>query len=62
MDGLISHATPCFEYLYPFTRFHLFFYLGKSRKDLFKLADFEIVEYIVDGEFMNVIAKVRIND
>jgi len=24
------HSTPCYEYLYEYTRFHLFFYTGKS--------------------------------
>ena len=24
--GMMSHATPCFEYRFEFTRFHLFFF------------------------------------
>lgn len=59
-DGaLMSHATPCFEYLYEYTRFHLFFFLGKSREILAQKADLEIVDFIVDDEFMNIILKVK---
>lgn len=50
--GRMSHATPCFEYLYEFTRFHLFFYLSKSREVLAHKAGLQITNYIVDGEFM----------
>ncbi len=28
--GKMLHATPCYEYEYEFTRFHLFFFLGRS--------------------------------
>ena len=27
---LMAHATPCFEYAYEYTRFHLVFYTGGS--------------------------------
>lgn len=27
---LMIHSTPCYEYLYEYTRFHLFFFTGKS--------------------------------
>jgi len=50
--GQMSHATPCFEYLYEYTRFHLFFYLGRSRGVLARLADLSIKEFVSDGEFM----------
>jgi len=50
--GRMSHATPCFEYLYEYTRFHLFFYLGRSRALLANQANLSITEYISDGEFM----------
>lgn len=54
-DGKMSHATPCFEYLYEFTRFHLFFYLGKSRTILASQAGLDIEVFVQDGEFMNII-------
>jgi hypothetical protein len=50
--GLMSHATPCFDYLYEFTRFHLFFYIGKSRTVLAQEANLSIKEFVADGEFM----------
>jgi hypothetical protein len=54
-DGKMSHATPCFEYLYEFTRFHLFFFLGRSRTQLASQAELKIADFVVDGEFMNII-------
>lgn len=53
--GKMSHATPCFEYLYEFTRFHLYFYLGRSRTLLATKAELNIVDFVVDGDFMNII-------
>lgn len=50
--GCMAHATPCFEYLYEYTRFHLFFFLGRSRAVLAEQAGFAIRDYIQDGEFM----------
>ncbi len=29
-NGKMIHSTPCYDYLYEYTRFHLFFYTGKS--------------------------------
>ena len=54
-NGKMSHATPCFEYLYEFTRFHLFFYLGRSRTLLTTKAKLSIIDFVVDGDFMNMI-------
>lgn len=56
-DGKMSHATPCFEYLYEFTRFHLFFYLGRSRALLAQQAGLHSEDFLVDGEFMNMILR-----
>lgn len=53
--GRMSHATPCFEYLYEFTRFHLFFYLGRSREILAKKANLSLVDFVLDEEFMCVL-------
>ena len=50
--GRMSHATPCFEYLYEFTRFHLFFFLGRSRQVLADQAQLEIADFVVDNQFM----------
>jgi len=50
--GRMAHATPCFEYLYEFTRFHLFFFLGRSRHTLALQAGLTECTYVEDGEFM----------
>ena len=56
-NASMSHATPCFAYLYDYTRFHLYFYLGRSREVLARKAGLLICDFIEDGEFMNVIYK-----
>lgn len=56
-DAPMSHATPCFAYLYEYTRFHLYFYLGRSREILAHKAGLSMCNFIEDGEFMNVIYK-----
>ena len=55
--ALMSHATPCFEYRFEFTRFHLFFFLGKSREWIAKQANLSIVDYRADGDFMNLVLQ-----
>ena len=51
-NSKMSHATPCYEYLYEFTRFHLFFYLGRSKNLLAKKTGLVISNFLVDDEFM----------
>ena len=53
--GMMSHATPCFEYRFEFTRFHLFFFLGRSRHFLADRAGLKIVDYLADGDYMNLL-------
>ena len=53
--GMMSHATPCFEYRFEFTRFHLFFFLGRSRAFLVDRAGLQRVNYLADGDFMNLL-------
>lgn len=53
--GMMSHATPCFEYRFEFTRFHLFFFLGRSRAFLSDRAGLQMVDYVADGDFMNLL-------
>jgi hypothetical protein len=50
--GRMAHATPCYEYLYEYTRFHLFFFTGVSRDRLLQKAGLELIDEIVDGDFM----------
>ena len=51
----MAHATPCFEYLYEFTRFHLFFFVGRSRSYMIEKAGLKQEEFFVDGDFINLI-------
>ena len=53
--GMMSHATPCYEYRFEFTRFHLFFFLGRSRAFLADRAGLKTVDYVADGDFMNLL-------
>ena len=50
-ESRMAHATPCFEYQYEFTRFHLAFYVGRSRHVLAEKAGFRISDFMSDGEF-----------
>ena len=56
-NASMSHATPCFAYLCEYTRFHLYFYLGRSREVLASKAGLLMSDFIEDGVFMNVIYK-----
>jgi FkbM family methyltransferase len=51
----MSHATPCYEYLYEYTRFHLFFYIGRSRQFLADQACLRICSFEQDGDYMNTV-------
>ena len=57
--GRMSHATPCYEYLYEYTRFHLFFFLGRSRNYLAHHAGLDICHSTVDGHYMNTVYQPR---
>lgn len=50
--GKMAHTTPCYEYLYEYTRFHLFFFPGLSRHILIEKAGLKEIEFIQDEEFM----------
>lgn len=52
--GIMAHATPCFEYRFEFTRFHLFFFLGRSRQLLAGQAGLRVLDFSADGDFMNL--------
>ena len=55
--SMMSHATPCFDYRFEFTRFHLFFFLGRSREVLAQRAGLEVVSFEEDGNFMNWVLR-----
>lgn len=50
--GKMAHATPCYEYLYAYTRFHLYFLSGASRKFIWEKAGLRETNFIQDAEFM----------
>lgn len=58
-NGLMAHATPCYEYLYEFTRFHLYFFLGRSREVLAEKSNLKVVDFKVDGEFKCAVYKEK---
>ena len=44
--GKMAHSSPCYEYSYPFTRFHTLFLLGRSADVLAHRAGFQLVDRI----------------
>jgi SAM-dependent methyltransferase len=56
-SGAMSHATPCFEYRYEFTRFHLFFFPGRSLNALATSAGLSVGQFEAEGEFMNAVLR-----
>jgi hypothetical protein len=56
-NGRMSHATPCFAYLYEYTRFHLHFFPGRSLDALARSAGLQVDQFTVDGEFMNAVLR-----
>lgn len=49
-NGIMNHVTACYEYMYEYTRFHLYFYLGKSKYILAEKAGLNIEKYIAEKE------------
>jgi hypothetical protein len=55
--GLMAHSTPCFEYLYEYTRFHLYFFTGKSKSFLMQEAGLYLIDEVNDGDFICKVMK-----
>lgn len=55
--GLMAHATPCYEYLFEYTRFHLYFFPGRSRDLLARLIGHRIERFEIDRpvNYMNCV-------
>jgi hypothetical protein len=49
--GVMCHATPCYDWLYAFTRFHVFFPLGTSIDRLAARTGYEVIGVERDGAF-----------
>lgn len=50
----MAHATPCYEYLCEYTRWHLFF-PGRSRELLARLAGLRVEHFEMDEHYMNCV-------
>jgi hypothetical protein len=57
--GRMAHASPCYRYAYPFTRFHTVFLTGDSPAVLAERGGFRVVDREEDGEFINLVFERR---
>jgi hypothetical protein len=53
--SLMAHATPCYEYCYAYSRFHVVFFTGDSPLVLAERTGFRVVRRQEDGEFRLVV-------
>jgi 2-polyprenyl-3-methyl-5-hydroxy-6-metoxy-1,4-benzoquinol methylase len=51
-SGRLVHATPCFDYLYEFSHYHVFFFTGRSPEVLAERSGMAIREWVRDGEYI----------
>lgn len=49
---VMAHSTPCYKYLYAITRFHLYFFTGRSLEEICQRTGFHGQWAIQDGEFL----------
>lgn len=56
--GTMNHVTGCWEYLYEYTRFHLFFFLGRSRELLAQRAGLHFDGYARSGYYCRCMFSV----
>ena len=55
--GIIAHSTSCFEYSYEHSRFHLFFFTGRSFNYILNSLNLIQVSKIIQGEYICVSAR-----
>jgi hypothetical protein len=53
--SLMAHASPCYEYAYSFTRFHVVFLTGDASSVLAERSGFRQIDREDDGEFINCV-------
>lgn len=53
--GLMAHASPCYQYCYEFSRFHVVFLLGDAPHVLAERSGFRVIHFEEDGEFRNCV-------
>lgn len=56
-DGVMAHSSPCYDYAYPFTRFHTLFLLGRSPFILAERTGFVAYQAARDGEYINFVFR-----
>jgi hypothetical protein len=54
----MAHSSPCYEYAYPFSRFHTLFLLGRSAHMLAEGTGFRLKNQTKDGEYINLVFEV----
>jgi hypothetical protein len=52
-EGVMAHSSPCYVYCYPFTRFHVYFPLGKSPEVLADKTGFQVIGTSSVGQYIN---------
>lgn len=50
-QGRMVHASPCYAWSYAFTRFHVFFPLGRAPAALARRTGFQLAQSVSDGDF-----------
>lgn len=50
-SGRMAHASPCYEWSYGFTRYHVFFPMGRAPHALAERTGFRITDAVDDGDF-----------
>jgi SAM-dependent methyltransferase len=53
--GRMVHASPCYQWSYAFTRFHVFFPMGQAPDALAERTGFRVLSRTEDGEFRAVV-------
>lgn len=53
-DGIMVHSTACYNYVYEYTRFHLFFYTGTSVEEICKQTGLKVITVAENDEEMTV--------
>lgn len=55
--GRLVHATPCFDYKYEYTHYHVFFFPSRSPAILAARAGMLVDEWVRDGDFIACVLK-----
>ena len=53
--ALMAHATPCYHYVFAFTRFHVIFLTGDAAEILAERSGFRVLARDEDGDYRNCV-------